>query len=180
MTTKAAQLSLAHLLLGEPKGAHTLLKHPHRRAHNSVLFTADAFLGFIWVTLVISRVTIPEEEIQGPLLHCCVKTGVLPRNSFKLFNIPAAPDSLSLPSSNAQLQCENRVCVNISKGSVSKRTRLTSLRQAWKPSQQDSRGRLESPTYFNENYSTLPLQRAYRPAKSLPLHAGNCYFLTKD
>lgn len=135
---------------------------------------------FFCVTLGHSFLTIPEEAIQGPLMHCWIQTGVLPKNSFKIFNIPAAPDSLSIPSSNAQLQWENHVCVNISKGSVSKRTLLTSLRQAWKPSQQDSRGRLESPTYFNENYPTLPLQRAYRPAKSLPLHAGNCYFLTKD
>ncbi|GAA6107387.1 uncharacterized [Tachysurus ichikawai] len=49
-----------------------------------------------------------------------------------------------------------------------------------KPSQQAQSKRLESPTYLNENYSTLPLQRAYLCAKSPPLHAGNCYFLTKD
>lgn len=49
-----------------------------------------------------------------------------------------------------------------------------------KPSQQARSKRLESPTYLNENYSTLPLRRAYLCAKSPPLHAGNCYFLTKD
>lgn len=151
MTNKTAQLSPVPLMLGECKRANTrLTSRKDPRAQNT--FSPLSQLYHTWCVHVFERHKLPTFYQRLSLsVH-----------GYKTYNYSKAMYRYTY----------QRAVFESERGSPHDKHE--------KPSQQAQSKRLESPTYLNENYSTLPLRRAYLCAKSPPLHAGNCYFLTKD
>lgn len=166
MTNKTAQLSPVPLMLGECKRANTrLTSREDPRAQNT--FSPPSQLYHTWCAHVFERHTIPLAYLYSLLFQWFILFIVLPMTvsvclGYKTYNYSKAMYRYTYQRAVFESECG-----------------LPHDRHE-KPSQQARSKRLESPTYLNENYSTLPLQRAYLRAKSPPLLAGNCYFLTKD
>lgn len=166
MTNKTAQLSPVPLMLGECKRANTRLTSREDLRARSTISPASQ-LYHTWCVHVFETHTIPHAHLyslhlQGFMLFIVLPTSVAVCPGYKTYNYSKAMYRYTY----------QRAVFESERGSAHDRHE--------KPSQQAQSKRLESPTYLNENYSTLPLQRAYLCAKSPPLHAGNCYFLTKD
>lgn len=166
MTNKTAQLSPVPLMLGECKRANTrLTSREDSRAQNT--FSPPSQLYRTRCVHVSERhailfVHLHSLQFQWFMLFIALPLSVSVCPGYKTYNYSKAMYRYTYQRALFESEC----------GSPYDRHET--------PSQQARSKRLESPTYLNENYSTLPLRRAYLWAKSPPLHAGNCYFLTKD